>query len=466
MLQHIPPGFLLAVSSTDDLLVLLTEERQQYYSSGVLARVSAMRGPPRPLQENVFHGDWSSDGGQIMIRSRGCQFPMGQRFGGPCDRVSPDGKHIAGGDSNTRSLIIRSADGDEVRRFDAGYVFGSAWSGDGREVWFSASENTSGHDLALYAVTLTGDRRLIARTPDPLTIQDVSSDGRSALIVTGAGLWNINAAIQGPPKERPLDHLGRTEARGLSADGKWVLMNEVREEGLGTFVRSTDGVQTIQLGNEIGRGLSPNGAWALVQTRDEEPRLKLVPVGAGKERDLALDQELSALKDYIARWSHDGRRLFVPLRTKKDGSVRVYMSEDAGPFNAVTGEIARQPLGHFVVSPSGQTVAAQDRNYVVTLYPVDGRAPRALEGERGRPVHWSADERELFLVPDPGYSFRARIYRRELASSRSQLWRTLAPDDLTGVIIIQRIFFADDGISYVYQYSRKSSELFLTYNLR
>jgi hypothetical protein len=160
---------------------------------------------------------------------------------------------------------------------------------------------------------LSGKRRLIARAPGAMTLFDVASDGRSALISTGAAWWDINAAIDDEPKERSLDHLGRTAVRGLSADGKWLLMNEEREEDRGTWLRSTDGEQTLRLGGDIGRGLSPDGAWVLVQTRDSEPRLKLLPKGAGASKDLQLSPGLVPLGDYTARWSRNGRRLFVPF---------------------------------------------------------------------------------------------------------------------------------------------------------
>ncbi len=101
-------------------------------------------------------------------------------------------------------------------------IFGLAWSRDGREVWFSGSETGSSHDRAIYALSLDGRTRLVARAPGALTVYDVSPDGQSALIATGAGWFGINASTENRD-ERALDLNGRTAIAGLSNDGRWLL---------------------------------------------------------------------------------------------------------------------------------------------------------------------------------------------------------------------------------------------------
>jgi hypothetical protein len=463
----IPPAFILAVSSKDELAVLLTNDRAPYISPGLLAQVPAIGGVPRPLVEKATYADWSLNGERIVVaRDTGCEFPLERRFAPACGlpRMSPDGQRIAIVKATPPRIVIRNADGVEVDLTHIPHVFGLAWSRDGREVWFTGSETGSPHERALFAVTLEGQRRLVARAPGSISVYDVASDGRSALVMTGAGWFGINAAINGEAKERALDHLGRTDIAGLSADGKWLLMNENREVGPGTYLRSTDGTQTIPISREVGRGLSPDRQWALVQTRerDREPRLRLVPTGAGAGRDLPLPPEVAPLVgDYVARWSPDSQRLFVPLVSTKGSAVRLYMLESDGSWKAVTPPAVRPP---FVVSPNGQTVAIRDPTGVVTLYPVDGGTPTALAGERGAPVHWSADSRELFLAGPE--LLPARIYRRHLSTGRLEPWKSLAPADLTGVSHVMRVLIAADGVSYVYQYIRGLNELYLAYDLR
>ncbi|HYN09447.1 MAG TPA: protein kinase [Vicinamibacterales bacterium] len=461
----LPPGFLMAVSARNELALLLTNERAAFAVPGTVARVPAIGGTPRHLVEGATYADWASDGERMAIsRADGqCEFPVGRRIAPACAmvRVSPKADHIAF--LTAGRLEIQDFGGKRLATDALPHTFGLAWSPDGREVWFTGSETGSAHDRALYALSLGGRRRLIARGPGSMSVYDVAPDGKSALIVTGAGWFGINAGRAGESREQTLDLLGRTEVVGLSADGQWLLVNETREVGAGTYLRSTDGTRTVHLGGDTARGLSPDGGWALVQARGSLTHLTLVPTAAGVRRDVPLNPGLESPPFEPARWSRDGRRLFLPLRSSGRGprSTRLYARENDAEWRAVTPEGI---TGSFVVSPDGQLIAANDDTGSVPLFGVDGRAPRRLEGEKGQPVHWSADGRHLFLsAPE---RFPARIYRRELASGRVEPWRTIAPADPTGVMFIWRVLLAGDDRSYVYQYSRGLNDLYLARDLR
>jgi eukaryotic-like serine/threonine-protein kinase len=57
-------------------------------------------------------------------------------------------------------------------------------SQEGREIWFTATR--TGGDRSLYATTLTGNVRLLARVPGELTILDVGKEGNVlAMIARG-----------------------------------------------------------------------------------------------------------------------------------------------------------------------------------------------------------------------------------------------------------------------------------------
>src|SRR6202034_3518296 len=57
-----------------------------------------------------------------------------------------------------------------------GSVEGLASSADGTEIWFSAAQ--VGTERHIYAVDLSGQQRLIFRSPGGVTLQDIASDGR------------------------------------------------------------------------------------------------------------------------------------------------------------------------------------------------------------------------------------------------------------------------------------------------
>jgi hypothetical protein len=463
LLDFAPPGFLLAVSSKNELALLLTSERFAYGAAGTLVRVPAIGGTPRPVAENVTYADWTADGERLAIvrQTIDCTFLNGPAIASDCwmVRVSPVNDDVALLDAN--SAVIQSAHGRRVASTGLSSLYGLAWSRDARELWFTASETGSAHDRALYALSRDGQQRLIARAPGAMTVYDVSPDGQSALIATGAGWSGVNAGTENHG-ERALDLNGRTQIAGLSNDGSSLLLNEIREVGTGAWLRSTDGTKTVQLSGDVARGLMPDGKWALIQRRGNPTRLVLQPTGAGEPRDVPVPAELEGSTDWHAAWSDDEHRLFLPLRhVGGEATKRIYVREGDGPWRAVTPEGV---AGQFAVSPDGGLVAANDDTGAVTIYATDDHQPRRLEGERGRPVHFSADGRRLLLVAPE--AFPARLYHRDLATGRIEPWHAVGPADPNGVIRIFQVLVDRDERSYVYQYNRALNDLYLARDLR
>lgn len=97
-------------------------------------------------------------------------------------RISPDGKRIAFFDHPVKnddrgSVNFIDLDGNRTLLSD-GYWSerGLAWSDDGSEILFSASE--SGGDYAIFGITTNGTRRIVEQSPGGLILQDVARDGR------------------------------------------------------------------------------------------------------------------------------------------------------------------------------------------------------------------------------------------------------------------------------------------------
>ncbi|MGH9410665.1 MAG: TolB family protein [Vicinamibacterales bacterium] len=311
----------------------------------------------------------------------------------------------------------------------------------------------------------TATRRLIARVPGALTILDVAPDGKSALVSTGAGWYGIVAANRGETHEQNLDLYGRTRVMGLSADGKWLLALEDREVGQGTYLLSTDGQQTIRLGDDPGIGLSPDGQWVLTIPKSSPSRLVLMPTSAGTARDVPIPPQLEPGDAPPARWSADGRRLFAVFTERGRGarSARFYMREEDQPWQPVTPEGIAGP---YAVSPDGLFIAAGDGTGTVTLYPTGGGAPRQLAGERGLPFSWSADGRWLFLRSSL-HDMPLILYRRELVSGRVERWWNVAPADLSGIVgPVGMPWISNDGNFIVYGYARALNDLYLAQGLR
>jgi len=167
-----------------------------------------------------------------------------------------------------------------------GGAIGLAWSPTGDEVWFTATQ--LGIDRALYSVSLSGKRRLVARVPADLTLQDVLSDGR---VLLARDNWRRGLIVRtaGDVSERDFTWLDWSYPVTLSADGKTLLFREEGEAGgpsYAVYLRKTDGSPAVRLGDGQSLALSPDGKWALSSRGDNQTDLFLLPTGPGEPKPL------------------------------------------------------------------------------------------------------------------------------------------------------------------------------------
>ena len=172
---------LLAVSSNGEMALSLgSHPVGTWVSVGTLARAPLAGGAPRPVLEDVEWADWSPDGNSLaVVRNVGgrdrLEFPIGkvlyETTGGwiSYPRVSPNGDFVAfmdhpnqGDDGGSVAVVDLSGKKKKLTQDWYG-TQGLAWSPNGDEVWFTASE--LGLDHYLSAVNLAGQERLVTRIP-------------------------------------------------------------------------------------------------------------------------------------------------------------------------------------------------------------------------------------------------------------------------------------------------------------
>src|SRR5262252_6049241 len=140
--------------------------------------------------------DWSPDGNSLaVVRDYGgrnrLEYPIGKplyRTGGLIGhpRVSPKGDYIAfadhplQGDDSGSLAIVDMAGNKKLLSAQWFTIQGLAWAPDGKEIWFTASK--SGTDRTLYATSLDGKERIVARLPGALMLLDIAKDGRVLLV--------------------------------------------------------------------------------------------------------------------------------------------------------------------------------------------------------------------------------------------------------------------------------------------
>jgi eukaryotic-like serine/threonine-protein kinase len=474
----VPRAEILAISSTGEMAVLLeSQQSKSQVRTGTLARMPLGGGAPREVLENIQWADWSPDGSQLAVvrdvagRNR-LEYPPGKvlyETGGWIShpRISRKGDMIAfldhpiQGDSIGGVAIVDTA--GKKKSLSASYgggAIGLAWSPNGEEVWVTATQ--MGIDRALFAVSLSGKERLVARVPADLTLQDVMPDGR---VLLARDNWR-RGLIAHPPDD-PFEHdftwLDWSYPVTLSADGKTLLFREEGEAGgpsYAVYLRKIDGSPAVRLGDGQSLALSPDGKWALSSRGDKQSDLFLLPTGAGEPRALQGHDIVHS----AACWFPDGKRILFS-GTEPNHGVRIYVEDiDSGKLQAVTPE-GTNGLS-FALAPDGRVVAAVGPDEKSYLFPIPSGDPRPIPGVQAGevPVTWSADSRYLYVYRNG--ELPAKVYRLDIESGNRTLWKQLMPPDPAGVEYVGPVLPTPDGKAYVYGYRRLLSDLYLVEGLK
>ena len=473
----LPGAHLLSISSKGELAVLLRPRYVRHrLFTGTLARVPVGMPAPREILGEVREADWSPDGESLaIIREQGgkdrLEYPIGtvlfESDGYLSDpRVSPDGKRVAFFQhpirwddrgavavvdrERSRTLLSDGYSGEE----------GIAWSPDGREVLFGASEGSE--DNLLYAVTLSGRRRVVMRSPGEVTIHDVARDGRW-LVARESRNYGIRGRLSGEKAEREYGWL-RSAIPRIAPDGdKLLFLDDAPPWGpfYAVGLRDMRGSAPLRLGEGVPLALSPDGRWALSVVLSSPGQLVLYPTGPGESRRLERGP-IQLYSDEVGSWFPDGKQVLIAGSEPGRGSRCYVQSIDGGVPRPVTPEGTRDCR----LSPDGTLLLGRAEGGRSLVFPLGGGEPRPVAGvgDGEDVVGWSTDGRAVFTMA--GHVVPVRVDRVELASGRRTIVLELSPADLKGVVSIPEVALAHDGAVYAYSYQQTRSELYLVKGFR
>ena len=476
-------AMVVGVSAAGDIAVLTNVRRirtTNWMQMGTLARAPASGGSAREILENVWDADISRDGKQFaVVRTTGgphqLEYPIGKvlfttngYISHP--RIAPDGKSVAfmehplfGDDRGYVSLV--DANGT-VKRLtgDAGGEEGLAWSADGREIWYAATEpGTLSQERMIWAVTLAGKMRKIFQVPDDTVVSDIFADGR--LLFSHESLSSaqmVASPANGP--ERNVAALGYATYGALSSDGKMVAFTE---SGPGStddyliFFRRLDGSAAVELGEGSSMGLTPDGKYVVAQVPSHPTRLRILPTGAGETRTFDI-APVNVDRHFIS-WI-PGAREFVFLGHEGLDPPHAYrVAMAGGPARSLTS----QKGAHFWnrISPDGKFVleaAGVANNWGVPPVMVDlasGAVHPAALLEGDGPVDWDQDGRHVFVVRES--ESEATILRVDVFTGHREVWKQIRPADPAGVLSMTRFYVTPSGNAYAYSASRVLSALYV-----
>lgn len=468
----LPDAHLLSVSSKGELALLVNARHlEQRLYSGTLSRMT-LGSSPRALLEDVREADWGPDGEALaIVRDLGTgrdrlEFPIGtplhEAAGYLSDpRVSPDGSHVAffahqwRWDDRGRVKVVDRSGRVTTLSDELWSVEGLAWTPDGRGLVFSGNE-AGGGVMQPMGVPADGSAKPapLFGVPGRVIVHDIAKDGRW-LAVREDLSFGVRAKVPGKDVEQELQWLGTSGARGLSADGQWLLMVDVGVRSgpeYGVVLRKTDASQTIRLGVGSAQKLSPDGKWAAAILADPA-QLVLYPTGAGDPIKLpsgGLDHLTSAA------WFPDSTRLLV-CGSEPNVLPRCYAQAMSGGAPAPV-----TPPGVLgAVAPDGRTLLLSLGDGTFAVASIDGGPQRPVAAlQRGdRLVGWSRDSAAVYV--QGGFDVPARIERVPLLGGPRRLVQDVTPQGVGGLASIYVTDWIDDGRLYAYNYTVVPSTLFV-----
>jgi serine/threonine protein kinase len=468
-----------AVSPSGELAVGINHRFEEGFEfSSMLARQPQGGGAPRAVVDGVEYADWSSDGSSLAVIRRVAgkvriEYPIGKiLYETPTwvshARISPHGKLVAFVDhpysrDDGGSVATVDSSGNK-KTISTSYVSlqGLAWRPDGEEVWFTGTKSGSSRELR--AVTLDGKERLVYLGTGTLTLHDISKQGR---ILFTRDDWRAGMVGRAPGAKNEMDLSWHdwTVPRDVSDDGKIVSFDETGEAGGETgalYIRPTDGSPAVRLGEGTSPTLSPDGKWvlALILGSDGKRHLAEFPTGAGESRTI----DTGDLQVHQAFFFPDAHRVLEIGNRAGEHGERMYIHDLNGGSPRPLGPegVAFRYRGS--ISRDGSRIAATDPDRHPVIYDVaTGKAtpiPGVVDGDE--PIQWT-DEQHLVVGRT---EIPVHVFTIDLSTGKRMPFKTFSPMDPTGLIDNAPPNFSSDLKSYIYSYSRITSDLYVLDGLK
>jgi DNA-binding beta-propeller fold protein YncE len=293
---------------------------------------------------------------------------------------------------------------------------GLAWSGSGKEIWFSASQQ--GATRAVYAVSRTGSLRKISNAPFSLRLFDVSHDGRALAALDDVRMY-MAAQLVGDETARDVSNLDCSHVDGITRDGRILLFTE-GSEAVGVhyaaYTLDRESGRAVRFASGRGLALSPDGKSALTIDPEDRGLLTLTSLATGTSKKIPG----GGFEYQWAKFLPDGNTLLVggayplePLSICKQSLTR-----------GTPVAIADAPYMDSVeVSADGLRLAGVTGGQLQVVDLRAGKTTPIPFSERAAPVAWSADNENLYIATLGGKP--NRILRLNLRSGRSELWKTI-----------------------------------------
>ncbi len=458
-----------------------------YVAVGTLAQMGIDGSAPRAVLDDVQYATWDPEGKNFAtVRFVAERHTYALEY--PPDTIlyethgwlsnphfSRDGKLIAvldhpvfGDDLGTVAVFNLQGKRDILTR-TYGETQHLAWSPDGKEVWFNATEDRVHRNIL--AVNLKGQWRTLLSAPGRMVLQDVRADG-DVLIDSTDNHRVLMVYTPEFPNGRDFSWLDWPFLMRFSFDGKEILFGDQHVgEKYATILRNLDGSPGVMLGPGDPMDISYDGKYALSRLPTSPEQLMLLPTGTGEPRQITH----SNVSYSFVRWLPDGRYFF-------DGSVENHPERAyVGDLNGNQTPLTPEGILAVAVSPDGkQMITADAVTREKAIMPMDGGPSKPLPQitPDETVIDFMADgESVLVRRSHSDLAAKAPEYINTTSAPTAEIWRVDLKDGkhtLVRSIDIPAkavggglgVTTSRDGKSYALQYHPASSIEYLVRGLK
>jgi len=470
---------LLSVSDSGRAAVIRSCRQQAMLvdCQGTLATMPLAGGAPRDVMNDVEAADWVPQTDELAVAHRvgaicRVEFPIGNTvYETPgwisALRVSRDATEIAIAEHGTAGsdggeVVILDRSGHKKAQTEAfESIEGLAWATSRNEVWFVASPPNEGWANEIHFLGVSGREGLLWKLQGMSRLHDIFRDGR---MLISREDWRMGLNFRGihdpPEKERDLSWTDLSEIMDLAADGSEVLFLEAGEAPQvgDLYLRKTDGSPAVRLGDGDWGSRSPDGHWVVASSAEERGELSLIPTGVGNRKAIPP-------ADFIKSYGQpgflpDGKHIVFAATNGKDWRIYTQDLEGGKPIAVTPGIGQHEPHSFQLASPDGKFVWARDLQDRLTVYPLDGSAPRPVPGlsPDDIPANWGKDSNHVYVYRN---DLPAVVYLVDLASGKKVEVTRFYPRDPVGQDGVKAVRVTADGKFGAYSYLRALSELYL-----
>ena len=466
----------MGIADNGDMAVILNHRYlASWLQRGTLARLPVDGGRPRPILEDVYAADITRDGKEFaIVRGVGSkqrlEFPIGkalfETLGWINDvRIAPDGAHVAFHehhlvpDDQGRVVVVDLQGNNQILTPVYYSSHGLAWTPDGKEIWHS--ESTEGEEGGIYAVNLSGQNRVIMRSPIEAQIQDISSANK---VLLESVRYQLEVGVKHSGDRMALAQQGGiTDFGGISSDGHQLLASRFVGNDYQVFLIDTKTFAPTRLGEGYGSGVTPDGKMVAAIRNSERGKLIFYPVGPGDERTIdlgRLNAQVSATENGVT-FSTDGRFTLLSA-IDSQGDLRDYLIDvHTGSVKPVTPPGSKDGK----LSPDGTRVVTMNLGaQKMVLVDVESGKTSDILGIDGRDrvIGWNSNGRFLFVWDQV---LPARLFALDVTTGRRELVQAVEPTSTVGAMYA-RLVASSDGKTVAYRLRRGLYAIYLADGLR